>query len=221
MRSYNAEHESTNLVPFCQLCYKRSISSALQKQLRAKLSHAHTHTMPRAPLSTVPPPLNSPDYSSQLAEYAKSIIYRSPIPSPSGLPIYILSAAALPDAKEVHFDALLPYVLSRLPDEDELLSGQNYEIVFFAGGGGDGATAVKKTLPNWGWMFQAFQALSRALRKRLQKLYIVHERAWVRLLVDAFSTVASPKSSKKIVHGKQDFMYVALYLVRDMSVGAD
>ena len=156
-------------------------------------------------MNTVPPPLQSPDYSPQLAEIAKSIIYRSPIPSSSGLPIYILSAAALPDAKEVHFDALLPYVLSRLPDEYELLSGQNYEIIFFAGGGGDGATAVKKTLPGWGWIFQAFQALSRALRKRLQKLYIVHERAWIRLMVDAFSTVASPKSSKKIVHGEHSF----------------
>ena len=158
------------------------------------------------PMNTVPPPLKSPDYSPQLAEIAKSIIYRSPIPSPSGLPIYILSAAALPDAKEVHFDALLPYVLSRLPDEYELLSGQNYEIIFFAGSGGDGATAVKKTLPGWGWIFQAFQVLSRALRKRLQKLYIVHERAWIRLMVDAFSTVASPKSSKKIVHGEQFFL---------------
>ena len=154
-------------------------------------------------MPTVPPPLSSSDYSPELAEVAKSIIYRSPIPSPSGLPIYILSAAALPDAKEIDFDALLPYVLNRLPDEDELLSGQDYEVVFFAGGAGDGATAVKKSQPSWGWVFQAYQALSRALRKRLQRLYIVHERAWVRVLVDALSTVASPKSRKKITHGKQ------------------
>lgn len=38
------------------------------------------------------------------------------------------------------------------------------------------------------------------MRKRLQKLYIVHERGWVRILVEMFSTVVSPKFRRKIVH---------------------
>jgi Divergent CRAL/TRIO domain len=44
--------------------------------------------------------------------------------------------------------------------------------------------------------------LTRAMRKRLQKLYIVHERAWVRFLVEMFSTIVSPKFRKKIIHGQ-------------------
>ena len=102
----------------------------------------------------------------------------------------------------VHYDTLLPYVLARLPDEEELIGGQGYEVVFFAGGGANGATAVRKGRPGWGWFLQAYHVLTRASRKRLQSLYIVHEKKWVRVLVEMFSTVVSPKFRKKIVHGK-------------------
>jgi Rho GTPase-activating protein 1 len=132
---------------------------------------------------------------------AASILYRSPITSKDGRPIYILNAAALPDTREADFDALLPYVLARLPGEDELLRGSEYEVVFFAGGGSEGATSARKNRPGWGWFIQAYHVLSRAMRKRLQKLYIVHERSWVRILVEMFSTIVSPKFRRKIVHG--------------------
>lgn len=152
-------------------------------------------------LSTVPPPQTSSDWSRSLAKAAASILYRTPLPSQAGLPIYILNAAALPDADEVDYDALLPYVLARLPGEEKLLSGTEYEVIFFAGGGADGATTSRKNRPGWGWFVQAYHVLSRAMRKRLQKLYIVHE-SWVRILVEMFSTIVSPKFRRKIVHGK-------------------
>jgi len=38
------------------------------------------------------------------------------------------------------------------------------------------------------------------MRKRLQKLYIVHEKAWVRILTEIFSTIVSPKFRRKIYH---------------------
>lgn len=164
-------------------------------------SHLH-HRLRSSSLSAVPPPQNSADYSPNLAKAAASILYKSPIPSQSGLPIYILNAAALPDAHEVDFDGLLPYVLARLPGEEELLTGTEYEVIFFAGGNLDAATATKKNRPGWGWFIQAYHVLSRAMRKRLQKLYIVHERSWVRILVEMFSTIVSPKFRRKIVHGE-------------------
>jgi Rho GTPase-activating protein 1 len=153
-------------------------------------------------ISAVPPPKTSSDYSFFLAEIAASILYQSPIPSRSGLPIYILSAAAFPDAREVEYDALLPYVLARLPGEDELLSGTSYEVIFFAGGSGDGVTTARRQRPGFGWVVQAYHVLSRALKKRLQNLYVVHERAWVRMLVETFSTIVSPKFRRKIHHGE-------------------
>lgn len=114
--------------------------------------------------------------------------------------MYILNAAAFPDAFEVDYDSLLSYVLARLPGEDELLSGTEYEVIFFAGGQPEGATTEKKQGPGMGWYLQAYHVLSRATRKKLQRLYIVHPRTWVRVLVGVFGTVVSPKFRRKIIH---------------------
>ncbi|CAD0108647.1 unnamed protein product [Aureobasidium uvarum] len=151
-------------------------------------------------LSAVPPPRSSSEYIDDYAATAASILYRSPLPSESGLPVYILNAAAFPDAFEVDYDALLPYVLARLPGEEELIAGEEYEIVFFAGGQPESATSEKKSGPGMGWYLQAYHVLSRAVRKRLQRLYVVHERSWVRVLIEVFGTMVSPKFRKKIVH---------------------
>ena len=153
-------------------------------------------------INAVPPPRDSSDYSIEMEKAAASVLYRSPIPSKTGHAIYILNAAALPDAREVEFDTLLPYVLARLPGENDLVNGIEYEVIFFAGGSGDGVATVKKNRPGWSWFVQAYHVLSRAMRKRIQRLYIVHERTWVRVLVETFSTIVSPKFRRKIVHGK-------------------
>ncbi|KAL9097189.1 MAG: hypothetical protein Q9165_000616 [Trypethelium subeluteriae] len=150
-------------------------------------------------ISAVPPPQSSSDYSQDLARIARRILYRSPLPSKAGYAIYLLNAAAFPDTNEVDYDALLPYVLARLPGEDELISGTEYEVVFFAGGG-EGSATRKSGRPSWAWFIQAYNVLSRAMRKRIQRLYIVHEKSWVRVLVEMFSTVVSPKFRKKVVH---------------------
>ncbi|KAF2278042.1 uncharacterized protein EI97DRAFT_449424 [Westerdykella ornata] len=165
--------------------------SGMRSQLASRLRSSS--------LSAVPPRPDSSEYSTTLARAAANILYRSPIPSKENRPIYILNAAALPDSREADFDSLLPYVLARLPDEDDLLRGDEYEVVFFAGDS-DGSATTKKSRPGWGWFLQAYHVLSRAMRKRLQKLYIVHEKAWVRILAEIFSTIASPKFRKKIVH---------------------
>ncbi|KAF7185412.1 Rho GTPase-activating protein 1 [Pseudocercospora fuligena] len=151
-------------------------------------------------LSTVPPAETDEDYLPELAAIAASILYRSPLPSKDGRPVYILNAAAFPDAFEVDYDTLLSYVLARLPGEYELISGTEYEIIFFAGGTPDNATAEKKQGPATGWYLQAYHVLSRALRKKLQMLYIVHPRTWVRVLINVFGTIVSPKFRRKIVH---------------------
>jgi Rho GTPase-activating protein 1 len=77
--------------------------------------------------------------------------------------------------------------------------------VFFAGGNADSVTSGKKGRPGVGWFIQAYHVLTRAMRKRIQRLYIVHERKWVRVLVEVFSSIASPKFRKKIVHGTSYF----------------
>lgn len=154
-------------------------------------------------LNAIPPAPNSTEYSTPLANLAARILYPSPLPSPRDIPVYILNSWGFPDAREIDYDALLPYVLARLPDDEQLIGGQEYEVVFFAGGGGGNeATPKTKLRPSWGWFLQAYQILTRATRKRLQKLYIVHEKSWIRVLVEAFATIVSPKFRKKVVHGE-------------------
>lgn len=176
---------------------KGGSGSGLVDNMRAAFRSSHRRN---SSLSTVPPPQHSSDYSPEHASIAASILYRSPLPSESGLPIYILNAAAFPDAFEVDYDTLLAYVLARLPGEEELIAGEDYEIIFFAGGQPDSATSEKKTGPGIGWYLQTYHVLSRAVRKRLSKLYVVHERSWVRVLIEVFGTIVSPKFKKKIVH---------------------
>lgn len=178
------------------LVRKLNLQDQMRSQIAHKLRSGSIH------LSAVPPSPTSIEYSPTLAALAAHILYPSPLPSPKDLPVYILNAAALPDAKSTNFDALLPYVLARLPDEEQLVEGQGYELVFFAGGGDGGPTSKKKGRPGWGWFFQAYHVLSRAMRKRLQKLYIVHEKNWIRILIEMFSTAVSPKFRKKVIHGE-------------------
>lgn len=151
-------------------------------------------------LSAVTPPVQSREYDTVYASLASRILYRSPLPSRDDLPVFILDSAALPDSNEVHYSSLLPYVLARLPTEEQLIGGKGYEVVFFAGGEADTSGRPKKSRPQWTWFLQAYQALSRAMRKRLQKLYIVHERGWTKLVMKMFSTVISPKFGRKIFH---------------------
>ena len=153
-----------------------------------------------ASLSAVVPSTTSSDYSTAFAQIAQRILYKSPLPSPGDLPLYILNSAAFPNTKEVSYDKLLPYVLARLPDEEHLIGGKGYEVIFFAGGEDQGGHDSKRGKPSFGWIMQAYNILSRAMRKRLQKLYLVHERRWVRVASEMFSTIVSPKFRRKVVH---------------------
>ena len=151
------------------------------------------------PLNSVPPASTSNDYSTALANLAARIIYRSPLPSQNDLLVFILNGAAFPDAKTTDYDALLPYVLSRLPDDEELIGGLGYEVVFFAGAGDNAATQTKKGRPSLQWLMQAYHILTRAKRKRLQKLYIVYDKNAFRVLIEFLASVVSPKFRKKLV----------------------
>ncbi len=151
-------------------------------------------------LNSVPPATTSDEYSTVLADLAAHIIYLSPLPSQNDLPVFILNGAALPDAKTTDYNALLPYVLSRLPDDEELIGGLGYEVVFFAGAGSNAATQTRKGRPSWQWFMQAYHVLTRAKRKRLQKLYIVHDKNFIRVLIEFFASVVSPKFRKKLIH---------------------
>jgi hypothetical protein len=144
------------------------------------------------------PQLNDPAYDPVLAQMASKILYRSGRCPVSGGPLLVLCAAAFPDAGEVDYNALLPYVLSNLPGDEELMGEQDgYSVVFFAGGSEkkEGQTVGR---PTWKWTLQAYtlvgvfkeiqrmldeeadgNQLGRAVRKKIQRLWVVHEKSWI------------------------------------------
>ncbi|KAF3934613.1 hypothetical protein ABW20_dc0101879 [Dactylellina cionopaga] len=150
-------------------------------------------------------------YDPKLAQLAARVLYRSGIDS-LGNPLLVLSAAAFPDAQEVDYNSLLPYVLAILPGENEIdaldshgeKGSGGYSVIFFAGGSGGSNTREKdsKPRPTLSWFMQAYSMLGRAVRKRIKKLWIVHERAWVRIMLEMLSGVVSSKFRRKVLHGK-------------------
>ncbi|KAK6499631.1 hypothetical protein TWF481_009996 [Arthrobotrys musiformis] len=159
------------------------------------------------PPEMAPAPLpEMPTYDPKLAQLAARILYRSGIDS-LGNPLLVLSAAAFPDSREVDYNALLPYVLAILPGENEIdeldshgeRGSGGYSVIFFSGGSGS-RDRDAKSRPTWSWFMQAYSLLGRAVRKRIKKLWIVHERAWVRIMLEMLSGVVSQKFRRKVLH---------------------
>ncbi|KAL8874165.1 MAG: hypothetical protein Q9174_000470 [Haloplaca sp. 1 TL-2023] len=147
-----------------------------------------------------PPPPSSPDHSPALASLAARILYLNPLPSTTtNLPLYVLNAAAFPSANDINHDDLVPYVLARLPNEDSLIAGLEYEILFFAKNiQGD----EKKKRPGWQWYIQTYQLLSRVVRKRIRKLWVVGAEKWLRMLVEGVLVMGGEKGRRKVLFAK-------------------
>ncbi|KAF8245549.1 Rho GTPase activation protein, partial [Wilcoxina mikolae CBS 423.85] len=150
------------------------------------------------------PALSDPTYDSSLATLASKILYRSGECPVSGGPLMVLCASAFPDANVIDYTVLLPYVLSNLPGDDELNgsvdggSAGGYSVVFFAGGGDKKSEQGGR--PTWKWTLQAYTLLGRAVRKKIQRLWVVHEKSWIRTILEIMAGVVSVKFKKKIVH---------------------
>ncbi|CAZ79350.1 unnamed protein product [Tuber melanosporum] len=185
-------------------------------QVPDKFQDFRRETYNQLPGSISPPPAakapeeGDPKYDHALAGLAAKILYRAGACPVSGGPLLVLCAASFPDTRQVDYNELLPYVLSILPGDDELgeeSDGGGYSVVFFAGGGSanvggkeGGVNAGKGNRPSWAWTLQAYHLLGRALKKRIRKLWVVHERAWVRVILEVMAGVVSVKFREKVVH---------------------
>ncbi|TGZ80305.1 hypothetical protein EX30DRAFT_56564 [Ascodesmis nigricans] len=158
----------------------------------------------RAPLLPLRPITRATalSWSPSLHTLASKILFRSGQCPISRGPLLILNAAAFPDATDIDYNLLLPYVLANLPSDAELEGAEGYSVVMFAGGGsaavGSGGSVAGR--PSWAWTLQAYHLLGRAVRKKIRRLWVVHEKAWVRVLFEMMAGVVSGKFRKKVVH---------------------
>ncbi|KAI0304322.1 hypothetical protein B0F90DRAFT_1625846 [Multifurca ochricompacta] len=100
----------------------------------------------------------------------------------------VINASALPDPREVDYDALLSRILSYL----DLYVESDYTVVFLAAG--------SKYTPGWNWVWKAYRSLSRKYRKNLKQLYIVHSNFFSKMLFSLAGAFISPKFFRKITY---------------------
>lgn len=108
------------------------------------------------------------------------------------VPLLVLS---LP-SEVCDFDELLPEVLriietnatTRKSDGGCIL---DYELLLFCAG---------TCRPSWPWLIHNFTKLNKKYKKGLQKLYLVHEKSWIRVCMQLLENFVSPKFAKKISH---------------------
>lgn len=101
------------------------------------------------------------------------------------LPIVVVDSTQFPPPQSDVYSQLVSQVLERLPRT-------NYVVIFFACG------APNK--PSWSWVAKTYSMLDRPTKKRIKKLYVVHESWWVRAVTEMLRGVVSSKFKRKIVH---------------------
>lgn len=118
---------------------------------------------------------------------AQRIVYSSKTFDPeTRLPIVIMNSTSFPSSPEKYTPELMSKIISRLPNS-------SYVLVFFACG------APNK--PSWSWISKIYNMLDRQIKKRVGKVYIVHESWWVRAVMEMFRGIVSNKFKSKVVHG--------------------
>ncbi|KXS20343.1 Rho GTPase activation protein [Gonapodya prolifera JEL478] len=102
-------------------------------------------------------------------------------------PVLVFPLANIPALSSSDLDRLIPIML----DQTDSFVDSDYVIVLFAAGA--------QNAPGPMWFVRAYQQLERKYKKNLKKLIIVHATYWVKLLLQVFTPVASPKFASKVI----------------------
>ncbi|KAI0051443.1 RhoGAP-domain-containing protein [Auriscalpium vulgare] len=127
------------------------------------------------------------DAEDKLQETISKMIYQAGVDYETR-PMVVLNASAMPDTRDVNYDALLVRILHYL----DLYVESDYAVVFFAAG--------SKNTPGWNWVWKAYRSLSRKYRKNLKRLYIVHSNFFSKMLFSLAGAFISPKFFRKITY---------------------
>lgn len=123
---------------------------------------------------------------SRIENIAKQVVQESKTFDPATrLPLVVVDSTALPEHQSEEYQSIVEKVIDRLPKHD-------YVMLFFACG------APSK--PSWSWVARTYSMLERHTKKRLRKVYIVHESWWVRAVTEMLRGVVSSKFRKKLIH---------------------
>ncbi|ANB13371.1 Ecm25p [Sugiyamaella lignohabitans] len=125
----------------------------------------------------------SPRYIQAIADQVVHVT--STVDPGTRLPIVVIDSTELPAPSSEVYSLLVPAIMAKLPST-------NYALLFFACG------APNK--PSWSWVAKAYSMLDHDFKKRVKKVYVVHESWWVRAITEMLRGVVSTKFKKKVVH---------------------
>lgn len=122
----------------------------------------------------------------RLRRVAAKIVYQTDSIDPvTRLPIVVIDSSALPEPSSKSHTQLFPYLVQNLPNAP-------FVLVFFACG------APQR--PSWSWATKTYAMIERDVKKRVRKVYVVHESWWVRAVTEMLGGFISAKFKAKIHH---------------------
>ncbi|KAG5368004.1 Protein ECM25 [Yarrowia sp. C11] len=141
------------------------------------------------PTPTKPKDLSSDpdnDVPQDPKRVAAKIVYQTDTVDPqTRLPIVVIDSSALPEPSSKSHAILFPHLVNNLPN-------QPFVLVFFACG------APQR--PSWSWATKTYAMIERDVKKRVRKVYVVHESWWVRAVTEMLGGFISTKFKAKIHH---------------------
>lgn len=117
---------------------------------------------------------------------AEKVVYTTSSYDPATrLPLVVINSIGFPTTDDDNSTNVMEQILSRLPTSP-------YALIFFACGA--------PNRPSWAWLTRVYNMLSHDMKKRVGKVYLVHESWWVRAVTEMFTGITSSKFSSKISH---------------------
>lgn len=128
----------------------------------------------------------SNDVPTDPKRVASKIVYQTDTVDPqTRLPIVVIDSSALPEPSSKSHAILFPHLVNNLPNTP-------FVLVFFACG------APQR--PSWSWATKTYAMIERDVKKRVRKVYVVHESWWVRAVTEMLGGFISTKFKAKIHH---------------------
>lgn len=108
-------------------------------------------------------------------------------------PMIVITLAGLTTTDDKHaIEAVYERILSAIDVALDESGDGRYDLLVFCG--------LPSPQVPWSWAVRAFKRMPRRYRKQIAALYLVHERTWVRVLLQLTERLVSRKFQRKVHH---------------------
>ncbi|BFZ54363.1 hypothetical protein PYCC9005_001397 [Savitreella phatthalungensis] len=109
-------------------------------------------------------------------------------------PLLILTLAAMPDPEFTAPDLLVEEAIHIIEEATQHTDDRRYDLIVFCAG------VSRESRPSLAWIVRAFKHIPRRYKKSIARLYLVHQRTWIRVATQVLEHLVSAKFHRKIHH---------------------